>query len=153
VFNPLRKKAANYFSEEEKEQIVAAIKTAEQKTSGEIRLFVESRCKFVNPLDRAAEIFYQLKMEATKEHNGVLVYVAMKDRQLSVFGDKGIHEKVGDAFWKNEVQQMLSHFNAKNYVKGIEQMIIEIGTALHKHFPYDKENDVNELPDDIVFGK
>ncbi|HVM89337.1 MAG TPA: TPM domain-containing protein [Puia sp.] len=142
-----------FFSAEEQEKIVAAIRDSETQTSGEIRVFVESHCRFVNPIDRATEAFYQLKMDATKERNGVLVYVAMKDRQLAVFGDKGIHEKVGDIFWKSEVQKMLSHFNAKNYAKGIEKVIIEIGMALHDHFPYDKDNDKNELPDDIVFGK
>jgi uncharacterized membrane protein len=142
-----------FFTDEEQQQIVASIKAAETQTSGEIRLFVESRCKFVDPLDRAAEAFFKLKMEATAAHNAVLVYVAMKDRQLAIFGDKGIHEKVGDAFWNNAVKKMLSHFNAKNYAGGLETIITEIGDALRTHFPYDKDTDVNELPDDIVFGR
>jgi len=81
------------------QQIVAAIGQAERQTSGEIRVFVESRCRFVNPLDRAAEVFTGLKMDQTAQRNAVLVYVALKDRQLALYGDKGIHEKVGDAFW------------------------------------------------------
>ena len=149
---PLFKKKP-FFTAEEQAQIVAAIGASEKQTSGEIRLFVESRCKFVDPLERAAEAFYKLKMEATKERNAVLVYVAMKDRQLALFGDKGIHEKVGDAFWNEQVKKMLSHFNANDYAGGLERIITEIGEALRTHFPYDKDTDTNELPDDIVFGR
>lgn len=142
-----------FFSESEKQQIVAAIRAAEQQTSGEIRVFVESRCRYVDPLDRAAEIFVGLKMEKTIARNGVLVYVALKDRQLALLGDRGIHEKVGDEFWNREVRIILSHFNKANYADGIAQVVTEIGEALRLHFPYDKASDTNELPDDIVFGK
>jgi uncharacterized membrane protein len=142
-----------FFSAEEQEQIVAAIRASETQTSGEIRVFVESHCKFVDPLDRATEAFFKLKMEATQARNGVLVYVAMKDRQLALFGDKGIHEKVGDAFWNEKVRKMLSHFNEKDYAGGLAKIIGEIGEALRTNFPYDKDTDINELPDDIVFGR
>lgn len=141
------------FNEAEKQQIVAAIGAAEKQTSGEIRVFVESRCRFVDPLDRATEVFSGLNMEKTAARNGVLVYVALKDRQLALFGDKGIHEKVGDEFWNKEVRLILSHFNKANYADGIAHVVAEIGEALRQHFPYDEDGDKNELPDDIVFGK
>lgn len=137
----------------EQQQIVAAIKAAEQRTSGEIRVFIESHCRFVDPLDRATEIFASLKMMQTAARNGVLVYVALKDRQLAIFGDKGIHEKVGSDFWAQQVRTILSHFNKADYAGGIADVVTGIGDALHQHFPYDRENDENELPDDIVFGK
>ena len=137
----------------EQKQIVAAIQAAEQRTSGEIRVFVESRCRFVDPLDRATELFTTLKMEKTAARNGVLVYVALRDRQLALFGDKGIHEKVGPAFWALQVRTILSHFNKADYAGGIAGVVTGIGEALYLHFPYDRENDENELPDDIVFGK
>jgi uncharacterized membrane protein len=92
-------------------------------------------------------------MDATEHRNGVLVYVAMKDRQLALFGDQGIHEKVGDAFWNEQVKKILSHFNKSDYAGGLEKIILEIGEALREHFPYDKDTDKNELPDDIVFGR
>ena len=98
MLNLFRKKAANFFTAEEKEIITAGIKAAELNTSGEVRVFVESRCKFVQAVDRAEEIFDQLKMYQTDQRNAVLIYVALKDRQLAVFGDKGIHEKVGTTF-------------------------------------------------------
>ncbi len=143
----------DFFSSDEKNQIVAAIGNAERQTSGEIRVFVESRCRFVDPMDRAAEIFWFLKMEKTAARNGVLVYVAVKDRQLAVLGDKGIHEKVGDAFWNAAVSKMLGQFGRESYAEAISRVIGDIGEALRQHFPYDGATDKNELPDDIVFGR
>ena len=140
------------FSEPENKGIVDAIREAEQRTSGEVRVFIESTCKYVDPLDRAAEVFYSLKMDNTSEHNAVLVYVALKDHQLALFADKGIHEKTGRHFWKKEVELMLAHFNKNDYALGIQTVVRQIGEALHQHFPYNGETDKNELPDDIVFG-
>ncbi len=151
LFNLFKNK--RLLSADEEEQIVAAIRAAEKNTSGEVRVYIESKCRFVNPVDRAIEVFYGLKMEQTDEHNGVLIYVALKDHQLAVYGDEGIHKKVGVAFWKTTVAQMLQHFNKENYVTGICEVVTAIGNTLEKEFPYQQNDDKNELPDAIVFGK
>ena len=142
-----------FFTEEESRLIVRAVKHAEQRTSGEVRVFVENRCRWVDAIDRAAEIFFSLKMEKTENRNAVLIYVAVKDRQLAIFGDEGIHQKVGTSYWNNRVREMLGSFNNQNYSEGIANCAVQIGEALEKNFPYDKGTDKNELPDDIVFGK
>jgi uncharacterized membrane protein len=152
IFSFLRRKT-EFFSPEEKQLIIEAVQKAEKETSGEIRVFVEHRCRFVDALDRAVEIFQQLKMDQTKERNAVLLYVAMKDRQLAIFGDQGIHDKVGNEYWEKEVKKMIKEFNRNNYAMGICKCVQEIGHALKTHFPYDAGTDKNELPDDIVFGK
>ena len=141
------------FNEEQQQQIVAAIRDAEHQTSGEIRVYVENHCRYVNPLDRAAEIFAGLRMEKTAARNGVLVYVALKDRQLALYGDRGIHEKVGETFWNQQVKTILGHFNKADYAGGIAGVVTAIGQALKQYFPYDGGTDKNELPDDIVFGR
>jgi uncharacterized membrane protein len=141
------------FTDEQQQQIVSAIQASEQLTSGEIRVYVESRCRYVNPLHRAAEIFAGLNMEKTAARNGVLVYVALKDRQLALFGDQGINQKVGSAFWNQQVKNIIGHFNKADYAGGIAKVVAEIGAALQTHFPFDKGTDRNELPDDIVFGR
>ena len=146
-------KRKQFFTEEEKQAIVKAVQKAEQRTSGEVRVFVERRCRYVNALDRAVEIFETLQMNKTELRNAVLVYVAIKDRQLAVFGDEGIHKKVGDQYWATEVVKMINAFNRDNIAEGISQCVDDIGEALCTHFPYDKSTDKNELPDDIVFGR
>jgi uncharacterized membrane protein len=140
------------FSAEEKQRVVEAVRNAEQMTSGEVRVFIENRCSYMDAIDRAVEIFYQLKMDKTDDRNGVLVYVAIKDHQLAVFGDEGIHNKVGAGYWQQEVKKMTSNFNRQNYAEGIAEVVMDIGEALTKYFPYKNDEDKNELPDEIVFG-
>ena len=148
---PVKKK--EFFSAQERKHVIEAIRLAEQTTSGEIRIFVESRCKFVDPLDRAAELFWSLQMDRTKDHNAVLIYIATRDHQVAIFADKGIHEKVGDIFWQKEVLAMITHFRENHYADALLEVIKDIGEALQIHFPYIRETDKNELPDDIIFGK
>lgn len=146
-------KQKEFFTAPQKEQLVEAIRNAELRTSGEIRLFVESKCRFVDPMDRAKEIFLQLGMEKTDERNATLVYVAVKDRQAAVLGDQGIHQKVGQHYWEAEVKKMLLYFRSEQLTEGLCNIITDIGEALHFHFPYNAEHDKNELPDEIVFGR
>ena len=146
-------KKKDFFSAKEKHQIVEAIRIAEKETSGEIRVFVESKNPFVDPIDRAKEAFLHLKMQKTQHRNAVLVYIAMKDKQLALYGDEAIHQHVGDAFWNNAVKKMIEDFSGKNIATGIENCILQIGNVLKEKFPYDKDTNKNELPDDIVFGK
>lgn len=142
-----------FFTAAEQEQLVNAIQTTEQRTSGEVRLFVESKCKYLDAVDRAKEIFLQLQMDKTELHNGTLIYIAVDDHQAAVLGDEGIHQRVGQHYWETVVQKMLKQFQGENLVDGICAAIADLGEALHHHFPYDRETDKNELPDDIVFGR
>ncbi|MBS1736317.1 MAG: TPM domain-containing protein [Bacteroidetes bacterium] len=148
---PLNRKKP-LFTQEENAILVNSIRHAEKQTSGEIRVFVESHCKYVDPLDRAGEIFSSLKMEETELRNGVLFYIAIKDQQLAIYADKGIHDATGQAHWQNEVKAILAIISKENIVNGICTAISKIGQALKQHFPYDAEVDKNELPDEIIFG-
>ena len=147
------KRHKKFFTEAEKKGIIEAIHLAEHRTSGEIRVYVESRCSYMDAIDRAAEIFLKLDMQKTMDRNAVLIYVAIKDKQLAIFGDEGIHTKVGDEYWQKEIQKMISHFNKEDFADGIRQCVLDVGEALQTHFPYNKDTDKNELPDDIVFGR
>lgn len=136
------------------QQIVAAIQEAEKQTSGEIRVFIESHCKYVDAIERATEIFFRLKMEETEQRNGVIVYVALKDKQSAILGDRGIFKITGGpAYWKTILAEMNHFFQENNIAGGLEHAIKSIGHTLSEHFPYNPQTDKNELPDDIVFGK
>ncbi len=148
----LRKKKS-FFSPAENNEIVSAIRSAEQSTSGEIRVFVESKNAYVNPLDRAAEIFFQLRMDETKDRNGVLIYVAVKSREIAIYADEAIHRLLDDAFWKAAVNNMILEFRQNHVADGIAHCVTTIGQTLAEKFPYKGNEDKNELPDEIVFGK
>jgi len=137
---------------QEENRVVESIRVAEKKTSGEIRVFIESKCRYVDSLDRAAEVFYGLQMERTRDRNAVLVYVAHKDRQAAIFGDVEIHDRVGKEFWNKGVVKMLGHFRENDFVEGLIAVIGDIGEVLSVKFPWE-HGDKNELPDEIVFGQ
>lgn len=143
--------AKNLFSKEEKKRIVEAIKEAELSTSGEIQVHLESHCKG-DVLDRAAEVFEILKMHKTEQRNGVLFYIAVVDHKFAILGDKGINRVVSDCFWDDIKGHMLNRFREGKITDGLCEGIKMAGEQLKKHFPY-KEGDVNELSDEISFGK
>ena len=138
------------FTEEQKEAMVAAIQQAEKATSGEIRVHIENHCR-KNVLDRAADVFAQLKMHKTAARNGVLVYVALEDRKLAILGDAGINAKVPANFWEGIKIRMVEQFKQGLITEGIREAVLSAGNALKTYFPY-QTDDKNELPDDISFN-
>lgn len=152
MFSLFRKKN-KFITEAEHKQILRAILQAEKETSGEVRVFIESKCSYVDALDRAKEVFERLKMYQTSERNAILIYLAVDHHQLAIFGDEGIHKKVGSEYWSNLVSQMSHHFRNYNITEGLCLTITELALELKKNFPYHKHTDTNELPDDIEFGR
>ncbi|HEX2975301.1 MAG TPA: TPM domain-containing protein [Bacteroidales bacterium] len=144
-------KASSFFTEEEKDKLLAAVKEAEKETSGEIRIHIETKCSG-NVLDRAAFVFSRLGMEKTADHNGVLFYLAVQDRKFAILGDSGINEKVPEGFWDCIKELLTKNFKEGKFTEGLSEGIILAGKQLKKHFPYEKD-DVNELTDDISFDK
>lgn len=141
----------NFFNKEQKQEIEKAIKTAELNTSGEVRVHVESKCPG-SELDRAAYWFAELKMHKTEKRNGVLFYMAVEDRKFAILGDIGINAAVEKDFWNSTKELMMSFFKEGKFAQGLTVGIIQAGLQLKQHFPY-KTDDVNELADEISFGK
>jgi uncharacterized membrane protein len=153
LFGLFKSKKRPLLPPEDQNKIVEAIQVAERNTSGELRVFMESRCSYVDPMDRAKEVFFNLKMDRTEDHNAVLIYVALTDRQMALYGDEGIYRKTGgDPYWKYELDILRRFFQEGSIAEGIASCALNIGKALSEHFPYDTDTDKNELPDDIVFG-
>jgi uncharacterized membrane protein len=144
---------AKFLTQEQEEDIVEAIRQAEQATSGEVRVHIEKKCKTENPIDRAKEVFAELKMHETEFRNGVIVYVAWKDHKVAIWGDEGIHSKVGQSFWEEELELILKYFKAGDYQTGLTEVVLQIGQKLKENFPYDQKGEVNELSNKISYNK
>lgn len=144
-------KASSFFTEEEKDRLLAAVGEAEKETSGEIRIHIETTCSG-NVLDRAAFVFNRLGMEKTADRNGVLFYLAVQDRKFAILGDSGINAKVPKGFWDCISELLTKNFKEGKFTEGLSEGIILAGKQLQRHFPYAKD-DVNELADDISFDK
>ena len=129
------------------EEIVAAIQNAEQKTSGEIRVFV-SRKKIADAVAAAQAQFTRLGMTRTRHRNGVLIFVAPRARKFAVIGDTAVHQQCGDAFWQALATEMTGHFQKSEFTAGIVHGIQKAGELLAAHFPA-QPGDANELPDQV----
>lgn len=136
-------------SESDKIAIQEAIRSAEELTSGEIRVHIDQNCKG-NPLERAIQVFNKLKMQATKERNGVLIYLSFKDKKLAILGDIGIDEKVGSDFWTSTKDQLILDFKNNQFTEGITNAVIEVGKRLKEYFPH-QADDSDELSNEISF--
>ncbi len=141
-----------FLTQEERDEIQLSIKTAENPSSGEIRVFIETRCKLMEPLDRAEEIFLDLQMQKTINNNAVLIYIAYKDHDFAVYGDRGCMIKFPKPFWKQQVRLLSYNFYHSQVKEGILKCIHNVAEQLLEHYPSKGENK-NELPDEIVFGR
>jgi uncharacterized membrane protein len=144
-------KASEFFSLQQKAEIIEAIKIAEHETSGEIRVHIELQCKG-DVLDRAAKVFALLKMHKTKLRNGILFYLAVENQKFAVIGDAGINKMVHPEFWASIRTSMEDYFKQGKFTEGLVHGILKAGEQLKAFFRYEVD-DVNELSDDISFGK
>jgi uncharacterized membrane protein len=131
------------------DRIISAIREAESKTSGEIRLFIQRGRLNGDPLNVARKKFQRLGMYKTRERNAVLIFVAPRAHKFAVIGDKAIHEKCGEEFWQHVVDGMRVHFRNEKFSHALIEAIKEVGSVLAAHFPRKSAN-ANELPDEIV---
>jgi len=134
-------------SNDEEQEIVQAILEAEKNTSGEIRVHLESHTR-LDHFERAKEVFHLLKMDNTKDENGVLLYIAVNDRKFVIYGDKGIDKAVQDNFWDTTRDNIQSHFKEGNFKQGIIAGVKSTGKRLEKHFPW-HHGDQNELSNEV----
>ncbi len=139
-----------FFSHTEEKAVVAAIKEAELQTSGEIRVHVEF-LELEHLQERAMFIFDALGMNKTKDKNGILIYLNPQIKNFLIIGDEGIHAKVGQSFWENLSAALTATFKSKQYALGTIDTITQIGKELKAYFPYNKQNDTNELNDEISY--
>jgi uncharacterized membrane protein len=140
----------DFLTSNEEEEIIEAIRIAESETSGEIRVHIERLCN-IDVYERALEVFHILKMDNTREQNGVLIYVAVDNKSFVIFGDQGINKVVGEDFWNSTRDKIASQFKARKFKQGLVDGISEAGKVLSQHFPWN-HNDKNELDNTISKG-
>jgi uncharacterized membrane protein len=140
-----------FLRELEHDRIVNAIKAAEAKTSGQIRVFLQRGRFEEDALARAQKKFLHLGMHKTAEHNAVLIFVAPRAQKFAVIGDEGVHQKCGEQFWQQLVARMREHFLREDFTQALLEAITATGELLARYFP-NKNGSTNALPDEIVEG-
>jgi uncharacterized membrane protein len=140
-----------FLSKLQHDRIVRAIREAESKTSGEIRVFIQRGKLSVDPLIVGQKKFQRLGMHKTRERNAVLIFIAPRAHKFAVVGDKAVHEKCGEQFWQRVVDGMRTHFQNEKFSDALTEAVNEVGKVLATHFPRTSAN-ANELPDEIIEG-
>lgn len=125
------------------EEVVEAIRRAEQRTSGEIRVCVTRR-RITDPVAAAERAFLRLGMHQTRERNGVLIFVAPRSQQFAVIGDTAVHARCGPAFWTQVAEGVAELFRKGDYTGGITHAVHQAGVVLGEHFPR-RRDDQDEL--------
>ena len=141
--------ARQILNNEEDRRIVEAIKQAELNTSGEIKVHIENHCRG-KVEERSLFIFNHLKLNETRQRNGVLIYLAVRDHKFAILGDKGINDVVEADFWNDIRDLMATAFKEGRFADGLEQCIMRCGEKLKTYFPY-QSDDINEIPDEISY--
>ncbi len=133
------------------ERVREAVRRAEMRTSGEIRVHLDDTIA-EDVMDHAAFVFEELGMNRTKDRNGVLIFVSVADRRAAVIGDAGIHEKLPKGFWNETLGVILEQFRAERYTEGLCMGVERLGEQLSAHFPR-VTDDHNELSDEVSIGR
>jgi len=139
-----------FLSDEDLEAVARAVMEAEKHTSAEIRVHLDHACPG-DALPRAIKVFERLGMHKTAARHGVLVYISVTDRKLAVLGDKGIHERLGAAYWRDLVEAVRDRMRRQQPREGVIHAVSELGAALGCHFPR-RPDDTNELSDAVTLG-
>lgn len=140
-----------YLSEKEINQLIEVIQTAENQSTGEIRVHIDSSTEKENA-EVALEVFKNLEMHQTADRNAVLFHINFNQRYLSIIGDEGIHQKVCQSFWDKIHHETISEFAKGNYYSALREAILVTGMELKKHFPIKENGNPNELSDEITFS-
>ena len=141
----------SFLSQLDHERIVGAIKEAEAKSTGEIRVFIQRGELEGDPVIAAQKKFHELRMDATRERNGILIFVLPRAQKFAVVGDEGMHQKCGPEFWQRLVESMREHFKREEFTDALVEAIESAGQLLARHFPR-QDSDRNELSDQVVEG-
>jgi uncharacterized membrane protein len=136
-----------FLSDDDLEAVARAVTEAEGHTSAEVRVHLDHSCDG-DVLQQAIKVFERLDMHKTAARSGVLVYVSVTDRKLAVIGDRGIHERLGEAYWRGLVAAVRERMRQQQSRDGLIHAVAEVGRELGRHFPR-RPGDKNELSDQV----
>lgn len=139
-----------FLTEQQMASLVEAIQTAEDCSTGEIRVHIDSNTESRNA-EVAFEVFTRLCKGQTKDLNAVLFHVNFEKKYLTIIGDEGIHAKVQQQFWDRLHDEITTAFGSGSYFEGLRDAILKTGHELKSHFPIDGDNP-NELPNELTFS-
>ncbi|MEO8360401.1 MAG: TPM domain-containing protein [Vicinamibacteria bacterium] len=142
----------SFFSKIDEPRIVEAIRAAELRSRGEIRIHV-TEAKVSDAVKEATVAFEKLGMTATAERNGVLIFIASASQKFAVLGDSGITGFVGMNAWSQIATTLGAAFRGSKFTEGLVSAVDQAGSLLAAHYPrFEGVVDADELPNTISRG-
>lgn len=138
-----------FLTADEARRIGLKIAAAEKLTSAEFKIIIAKHAWF-GLKKKAKRLFRKYHLHKTEKQNAVLILIIEKDRQLLIYGDEGIHSKVGTTHWETIRDAMLDRFRQGKHAEGIELGLYLLANSLAEHFPADAEQ-YNRLSNEIIF--
>lgn len=144
--------ADSFFSKIDEPRIVEAIRSAELRSRGEIRVHITEKA-VSDVMKEAAATFERLGMTVTAERNGVLVFVAPRSQKFAVLGDSGITSRAGTSVLDEIASSMSTAFRQGRFTDGLAEAVERAGELLSRHFPrVEGGRDQDELSNTISRG-
>jgi len=115
------------------------------------RLFTPQDRFDVQVRDRALTAFYEKGLYDTRDDTGVLFFISLFEHKVWVLADKGIYEKISQETLQEYATEVAAGIKNGNATDELCREIKRIGEILAEHFPL-KQDDINELSDEVIIG-
>jgi putative membrane protein len=94
-------------------------------------------------------IFFDRGLGHLPARNGVLLLVALAERQVEIVADHGIDQLAGTAEWQRIVDGFTAKARSDQVAAALEATLKELGAVLARHFPAEPGN-VDHVPDRLI---
>ncbi|HEV2268961.1 MAG TPA: TPM domain-containing protein [Steroidobacteraceae bacterium] len=111
--------------------------------------FIPRHVKHAHASRLAQAQFYARGVQLTPHHSGVLFFVSLAERYVEIVADQGIHEKLGEAHWRDIIDRFVAQVGRGRVVDGFVDAIGACGAAMAEHYPPDP-TDTNPLSDGLI---
>jgi len=116
-------------------RLIPALAEAESKSKGKIYVYVSHR-PITDAMEAARKRFAKLGLGKLHEHRAsVLIYLAPRTHQFAIVGDTAIHERCGEAFWKELAEGLSRDLKAGDVTAALLNAVARLEKTLVQHFP------------------
>ncbi len=84
---------------------------------------------------RAMQAFFEHGLHLTKNHNGVLIFISLMERQIQIITDHGVKSKIEQKVWDDIVSHFGENVKAHTLVHALKETIEACSHVLENYFP------------------
>jgi uncharacterized membrane protein len=129
-------KLRHFLNELDEIAIADAIQSAEQHTTGRIRVFVSGRhLRHDNIMHRAIARFKKLGLTDSGEQPGILLYLVPLDRRFAILAGHDIYEHCGNTCWTQLALKVEEFLQREQFNRAVLHAVQEFGKLLAQKFP------------------